>query len=166
MPRSPLVPCVLALALFALLPGIANAQGPAGSQTLTATGRATVEPEPEDRTSNASIRAAVQAAQVAALPAAIAQGRVRAQRLADAASLTLGPLQAIADAPPSPFGADYGTEGTFGPGQFCGRVRRYRTRRLSSGRIKRVIVGSRRTCRVPTRVSAVVILTYGVTPRP
>lgn len=87
-----------------------------------------------------------------------------------ASAQTPGPPQTVSAMgtgevrPSGPFGSD---QGTFGPGQFCGRVARYRTRRGPSGRIiSRTRIGSRRLCRVPSRVFVAVTVTYSTTPKP
>jgi uncharacterized protein YggE len=140
----------VATAAAAAVPASAAAQAPAAPGTVSATGSATVRPTPLDRESNASIVKAVEDAQEEVLPLAVRAARERAQRLATESGLVLGALVGIADAPLSPFGpySGYGAEGTFGPGRYCGNVGRYRTTRRD-GRVRRVRVGTRRTCRVP-----------------
>jgi hypothetical protein len=167
MSRSLVVLPVLAAGLVAGIPGVASGQAPAPSPEITAIGRASVEPRPVDRRSEASIAKAVRDAQAASVPLALADGRARAQRLAAAAGLTLGALKTISDVPPSPFGPygdGYGAEGTFGPGRYCGTVNRYRTRRLSGGRFRRVRIGSRRVCRVPRQITGTVSISFHTTP--
>jgi hypothetical protein len=56
-----------------------------------------------------------------------------------------------------------GTDGTFGPGKFCGRVRSRSFRRLPNGR--RIAVGTvrtRRTCRIPQEVQHTLKVTFAV----
>lgn len=159
------LPLVVAGAALAA-PTAAAAQQPAATPVLSSAGTGTVKPEPRDRTSNASIARAVRVAQEGAVPLAVADARARAQRLALAAGLTLGPLQAIGDTP-TPYGGfgPYGETGTFGPGRYCGTVSRFRTRRLANGQVRRIRIGSRRTCRVPNRIVANVTLTFATSPR-
>lgn len=164
MSRSRVAVCLSTVAVTVLVPGVAGAQQPASPATITAIGTATIKPEPVNRRSNESIRRAVRDAQADVVPRALADARTRAQRLAAAANLTLGPLQSVSDVPPSPFGpfGPFGEGGTFGPGRFCGTVPRFRTRRLANGRIRRVRVGTRRLCRTPSQVVGTVSLTYAV----
>jgi hypothetical protein len=78
----------------------------------------------------------------------------------------LGALVAIGDQgalPYGPFGS-YGAEGTFGPGRFCGNVPRYRTTRLANGRVRRTRIGTRRTCRIPSRVGTTVSVVFAAVP--
>jgi hypothetical protein len=89
------------------------------------TGTGAVTPKPANRTSNASIAAAVEKAEQAATPLAIGDGQVRAKRLADLSGMTLGPLLAIAETQAVPYGiiVPFGGIGPFGPARFCGTVR-------------------------------------------
>lgn len=150
----------------------ASAQTPASPSlqpnTITVTGSATVKPKPENRKSSTSIAAAVEAAEQAAVPLALTDGRTRATELARLAGMTLGSLLAIADAPASPYGyfGPFGQEGTFGPGRYCGTVRTPVFRTTKSGRRKVVRFRKRHTCRVPTRVSASFTMTFAATPGP
>ena len=133
--------------------GIAEAQTPA-PQTVAATGSGEVRPEPRDRNSNASIRSAVERARQAAAPLAVADARRRAVGFGLAAGLRLGGVISITEPLPSPWGPLGQDRGTFGPGLFCGRVPRFRTERDASGRVvRRVRLGARRTCRIPSRVT-------------
>jgi hypothetical protein len=149
---------LIATALLLLTAPAAGAQ-----QTITSTGVAQVRPEPQDRRSNASIRAAVEQAEEQALPRAIANARIHAAELAQAAGVTLGPLLSISDAPQFgyPFGYP-GQTGTFGNGRFCGRVPRFRTVVRNGVRRRVRAPGTRRVCRVPPQVSASVSLTFAV----
>lgn len=141
----------------------AGAQAPSPG-TVTAVGQGVALVTPQDRTSDASIVKAVADAQAEALPLAVTAARSRAERLAAATGLRLGALTAISDAAQAPwFYGGFGSEGTFGPGRYCGTVGRYRTRRLASGRISRTRIGSRRTCRVPSRVATSVTVTFTTT---
>lgn len=163
--RIPFV--VAALALTAAAPtatAVAQAPGSAAG-TVVAVGSGTVTPTPEDRRSNTSIAKAVADAQGAALPLAIKAARTRAQVLARESGLTLGALVGIADQAPSPFGGfgPFGESGTFGPGRFCGNVPRFRTTRLANGRVRRTRIGTRRLCRVPSRVATTVTVTFATT---
>ncbi len=137
--------------------------------TVTVTGTGTVKPTPADRKSNASIAKAVAAAKAAAAPLAIADGRARATNVAALNGLRLGTLLAITEGSTGPtpffFGPYYGgQDGTFGPGRFCGTVRRSIFRTDSAGKRKRVRTRAIRTCRVPTQVSVSYGMTFSTTP--
>jgi uncharacterized protein YggE len=152
---------------LAALIGVALFATPAHAQqqpTLSATGMGMVKPAPKDRHSDASIRAAVNAANTAALPKAIADARVHAAQLAAAAGVTLGPLLSIADAPNSGISSYYLQNGTFGNGHFCGKVRNTKTV-VRDGKRRRVAAkGTHRICRVPPQLSTAVSLTFSITP--
>lgn len=97
----------------------------ASGGTVTATGTGQTVVTPTDRTSNASIIAAVDAARQASIAGAIAQAREYAQQYATGAGLTLGGVLSISDAANG--GGFYGPGaffGPFGPNQYCGTVRR------------------------------------------
>jgi uncharacterized protein YggE len=147
----------------------AAAQAPAPPNTITVTGTGSVKPSPQDRKSNASIAKAVEAAEAAATPLAIADGRGRAASLASLAGMTLGPLIAISEGVPSPFGfygPVYGQQGTFGPGKFCGTVRTPIFRRTPSGGRKLVRTRTRHTCRIPPQVTESLGMTFAAVPPP
>jgi hypothetical protein len=131
-----------------------------------AMGTGEVRPEPRDRNSDASIRSAVDRARDAAVPLAVADARRRAVAFGFAAGLRVGGVISITEPQPNPFSGPFGQDrGTFGPGRFCGEVPRYRTERDASGRIvRRVRIGTRRTCRVPARVTLSLMVTYAATP--
>ena len=137
---------LLAVGLLLLVPAAASAQTPA---TLTASGVGEADVSPADRNDEASIRAAVEAANAKALPLAIADARTRAAALATAAGVTLGPLVAISDSGQPNYGPFYLSRGTFGNGRFCGQVRNTRVV-VRDGRRRRVRApGTHRVCRVP-----------------
>ena len=150
---------IAAGAVLLAFPAGALAQTP--PPTLTASGSALAVPEPDNRRSETSIRAAVEAAEAEALPRAVADARAHATALAAAAGLTLGALISISDAPPSPYFSIYGQLGTFPNGRYCGQVRRTRTV-VRNGVRRRVSAGTRRVCRVPPQVVSSVQLTYAV----
>jgi uncharacterized protein YggE len=140
----------------------AGALAQATPPTLTASGTASAVPEPDNRRSETSIRAAVEAAEADALPRAVADARTHATALAAAAGLTLGALISISDAAPtSPYFSFYGPLGTFANGRYCGQVRRTRTV-VRDGVRRRVSAGTRRVCRIPPQVLSSVQLTYAV----
>lgn len=150
---------VTAVAVFA---GPAAAQQPAAVHSISVVGSARVKPTPVDRTSNASIRKAVADARAAATPRALADGRGRAANLARISGLPLGPLISIAETPPSPFGfpGQFGEDGTFGPGRYCGLVRTFKVKVDAQGRRRRVAGPRHRTCRVPSDVAASLTMVF------
>lgn len=156
----------LAVAASVLATGVlsstATAQVPVpGPGTVSAIGSASVKPTPENKTSNASILAAVREARRLVIPRAAGDARSRAALLATAGGLKLGALISIEDTAPSPFfGSSYGQDGTFGPGKFCGFVTRYRTTRTPSGALRRTRTGRTRRCRIPNQVTATVTVTF------
>ncbi len=148
------------LATGALATG-ARAQAPA-PPTITASGTAQVEPKPQDRNDEASIRTAVDAANAKALPRAVADARRHAADLAAAAGLHLGALLSISDSPTAvlPYFISF-QNGTFGEGHFCGRIRNTKTVVGSNGVRRRVATkGTHKICRVPPYVVASVSLTF------
>lgn len=163
---SPIVVLATALTGASALPAAAQSPAPpaAGQRTLTVIGTGQVKPKPTSRTSNDAIAASVRAAQRGAIPRAIGNGRGRAVRLAELSGLHLVALQSVAETPPSPFGfsGPYGEQGTFGPGRYCGTVRRVIFRRGADGKQHRVGTRSRRSCRVPASVTASLSLTFTV----
>ena len=94
-----------------LLVASAAGQQPAG-RTVAATGVASVKVRaPSDRTHEAPIRAAVEAAEAKALPRALADARAKAADLAKLSGLTLGGIESISDATASPYGPFGGSTG-------------------------------------------------------
>lgn len=171
MPTQLAFRTVVAVALFAFVAGclaaVANAQAPAATpdRTLVSVGTGTVKVTPKDRTSNPSIVAAVEAAETKALPAALADARDQAGKLAAAAGVTLGPLVSLSNTSTSGgifYGPYFPTTGTFGPGKFCGNVR---TRSVTIGRDGKRHLGklrTHRTCRIPSVVQRSVQLTFAL----
>lgn len=174
MPSPPLAfRAVAVLAIFAFVAGclaaVANAQAPVPTtqqRTLVAVGTGTINVTPKDRNDNASIVAAVRAANDKALPAALTDARTQATQLAAAAGVTLGPVISLSNSGTSGTGVFYGpyysVVGTFGPNRFCGTVR---TR--SSSVDKRGVrhygrPKSHRVCRVPSVIQRSVQLTYAL----
>jgi hypothetical protein len=154
---------VTVLAAGVLVPATAQAQAPAKS--VTALGTAPAKVTPKNRRSNASIKAALEAADVVARPKALAAARERAAELAQTGGLVLGGIVAVSDVPASPFGPfnSYALQGTFGLGKFCGVVRVYHTRRDSNGRIRRVPGRRHRVCRFPSQISVSLSVTFAAT---
>jgi hypothetical protein len=157
--------CCIAVSAIALLSvSTAQAQQPAPVRTVGALGTASVKVKaPSDRTHEAPIRAAVEAAEAKALPRAIAAARGKAIDLARLSGLTLGAIVSVSDAPTSPYGPYFGFYGTFGPDRFCGTVRRTIFKRDENGKRRRVGTRTRHTCRVPATVTSTVTVTFAAT---
>jgi uncharacterized protein YggE len=134
-----------------------SAATPAG-RALVADGGASAPVRPRDRRSSASIRRAMDAARTAAGPVALAQARADADRLAHAAGIPLGALFSIAEVR-QPF--DYPGAGSFGPGRFCGTIRRSIFRRdPATGRPRIVRRVSERRCYFSPTLSVGLRVTY------
>lgn len=93
-------------------------------RAVVASGTATVPLRPRRQT-NPSIRAALAQAQLVADPLALRTAGQRAGGVARAAGFELGSLFALAEEPRQPFAFDL-LNGPFGPGRFCGTIRRRR----------------------------------------
>jgi hypothetical protein len=134
------------------------------SKSVTATGSAEIRVLPANRHSNASIASAVNAAQKAAVPAALTAAHARALIYAQDAGLTLGPLLAVSDAATSllgPFGPG-GLISPFGPGKFCGTERRPVFKRVGN-RLKLLRVKKVHDCYVPRFATSTLTVTYSAT---
>jgi uncharacterized protein YggE len=131
------------------------------NQSVTATGSAEVTVVPTNRHSNASIAAAVAAAQKKAVPGALSQARANALLYAHDAGLTLGSVLSVSDAQSGLYGP-YGPGvfiGPFGPGMYCGVTRRAVLKKVG-GRTKVVRTKKFHTCFVPRFASATLTVTY------
>jgi Protein of unknown function (DUF541) len=155
--------CLLvASSIAVLLPASAHAQQPAPERTVEATGVASVKVQaPKDRTHEAPIRAAVEAAEDKALPRALADARSKAADLAKLSGLTLGAIVSVSDAATSPYGPFF--YGTFGPDRFCGTIRTPVFKRGKDGKRHRVGTRTRHTCRVPPTVTSTLSVTFAAT---
>ena len=153
----------LALGVVLALPHAAVAQQPQ-QRTITAIGTSSAPVTPTDRNNNESIKSAIAAARIAGVGPALTSARARGELIAQAAGVTLGAIQSIdetvANANPY-FGGGPGELGTFGPGEFCGTVPRYVTRR-SGNRVRRVRKGTRRICRFPNAIETRLAVTYAI----
>ena len=152
---------VAALTLAALtVASPALAQGP---ESVTATGTAEAKVVPANRHSNASIVAAVAAAEKQAVPGALDAAHANALIYAEDAGLTLGAVQSVSDAQTSPLffvgSGVVGDIGTFGPGKYCGTVRSARVKRVN-GKIKVIRGKKRHVCDVPANASSTLTVTY------
>ena len=156
--------CLLvASSIAVLLPASAGAQQPAPGRTVEASGVASVKVQaPRDRTHEAPIRAAVEAAEDKALPRAMADARSKAADLAKLSGLTLGAIVSVSDVATSPYGP-FGYYGTFGPDRFCGTIRTAVFKRGKDGKRHRVGTRTRHTCRVPSTVTSTLSVTFSAT---
>jgi len=114
-----------------------------------------------------AIGRAVEAARERAIRRAIANAREEATRLAAAGGLSLGALLGVEERDPTPFFGNpanaYGSEGTFGPGRYCGTIRTPIRRRDARGVLRGTgRFRSRFGCRVPGEVNLVVRATFAV----
>jgi len=137
----------------------AIAGGPASSEEareITGTGVGSVPVEAARKTSPA-IRGALRAARLAATPGAAEAARANARSAATATGVTLGPLFSVIE-PANVYGYEP-LLGVFGPGQFCGIVRRTIFQGGSGGErtVRRV---SRRRCFSPKTTAVRLEATY------
>ena len=165
--RRLLLPATLAAVASATLIAApaASGQAPAPTRTITSTGTGRVTVDRDVAKNSKAIGAAVEAARERAVRLAIANAREEATRLAAAGGLALGPLVAVSEPVPSPFfggPASYGSEGTFGPGKFCGTIRTPIRRRTAGGRLRTVGTRSRFGCRIPPEANVSISATFAV----
>jgi hypothetical protein len=143
---------------------IAGGSGVAGGRDVDAEGVAAARVEPSDRDSSRSIKRALSTARREATPRAVADAARRARLAARASPLRLGPLVSVSEAQsPYYYGATfYETAlGTFGPGRFCGIVRRPVLRRdPDTGAVRVVRRVARRSCYSPTSYSLRFAVSY------
>lgn len=118
-----------------------------------------VAPVDAPRKTSPSIRRSLRAARLAASPGAAEAARANAQAAATAAGMQLGPLFAVVESANS-----YGYEpllGAFGPGQFCGIVRRVRFRVDPETGTRRIVRRTRsRRCFSPKTAAVRLEATY------
>jgi hypothetical protein len=149
---------VAALALA--VPALARPVVAGTASSVTATGTGQVGVAPKNRNSNASIRAAVEAAHAAAVVLAMNEAREYALEYAKAAGLTLGSVTSVSDANNVPYfgpGGFFG--GQFGPNQFCGIVHQPIFKRVNGHR-KVVRFKKVHRCFVPQFVFTTLSVTY------
>lgn len=149
----------------------------AEGETVAAYGNGQVAVTPTNVKSEAAIKAAVEAAKVASLPAAIADARVNAQRLADASGLNLGAILSVEEQQSNPylfggfggFGGVVGRGGVLlGPfnGNFCGTISRPIVKRVRvNGRVRPRVVRRVRKCFVPASAVTTVEVTFRAAPK-
>jgi hypothetical protein len=151
-----------ALAGVAVAAPAAPAESPPAPETVTAIATAQVRVARPAHLDDKTIAAAIGRARTQLAPEALRLVRREAVSLGYAAGVRVGRLLSLADVASGPFGPfNYGAEGTFGPGRYCGRVPTFRTR-VVNGQRRRVRTGTRRTCRVPPFVTRTVSGTYAI----
>jgi uncharacterized protein DUF541 len=143
--RVPEFTAAVATATFEIVGG---AEGAEGTRTVSAYGSGSVEVEPENPRSNSSIRRAIREARLAVIPAAAALARRNVETAARSTGMTLGGVVSVSEQQLFyPYDASFGR---FGPGRFCGVVRRSRVRRdPATGRFRVIRTVSRRRCFFP-----------------
>jgi uncharacterized protein YggE len=153
----------LAIAVCAAAPAAANA---ASDQTITALGSAQAKVHAADRRNNASIVKAVDRAYKRSVPAAIADARDDAARIAAASGLTLGAIESVDENVsssgyygPSPF------FGAFGPNQYCATISRRFHTRDRAGRLH-THTRKQKVCHVPEFAFSTLAVTFAATPAP
>jgi hypothetical protein len=134
-----------------------SAAAPAG-RALISDGIAQARVRPSSRRDSASIRAAMLRAQFDAAPGALAAARRDAESLARRTGMPLGSLFSVAELR-RPFEQPLG--GSFGPGRFCGTIRRPVFRRdPATGRRRVVRRVSERRCFFPSTTTVALRLTF------
>jgi hypothetical protein len=161
MSRRLLSLAAVSVALTVVTPAVA-----AEAQSVTATGSDAVKVTPTNRHSNASILAAVEAAENAGITGAVPAAHTRALKYAAAVGLTLGAVESISDVQNSqvligPIGV-YSSPGPFGPNQYCGTERRA-TVKIVNKRPKVVRVRKVHVCDVPSSETTTLTITYAAT---
>jgi hypothetical protein len=111
--------------------------------------------------SNSSIKAAIERAEAAGVPLAMADARVHATELARLAGLTLGDIDSVSDSAAGAYGPGY-FYGPFGPDRYCGTVTSRKRVRGSDGKIHTRRV-KRRRCFFPSRLPVSVTVTFKAT---
>lgn len=143
--------------LLAVTPAVAAAQ------SVTATGTDSVRVKPTDRHSNASIVAAVRAAQNDGIAGAVTAAHARALKYSAAVGLTLGPVESISDVTNDqifigPLGS-LSNQGPFGPNRYCG-IERHPVIKVVDKRPKVVRVRKVHACVVPALETTSLAVTY------
>lgn len=151
--RPPAQAAAAATVTFAIVGG---ASGEESARTVTAYGTADASVEPRNGSRSRSIKRAILTARREVTPEAATAGRRNARIAAEAAGLRLGAIVSVAEAVPFYYGTSFYDValGSFGPGQFCGIVRRPVVRRDPETGVARVVrrVPQRR-CFAPTSYS-------------
>jgi hypothetical protein len=148
--RPPRQTAAAASLTFAIAGGAA---GEGSARTVSAYGVASAAVEPRSRSRSRSIKRAILAARREVTSEAALSGRSSAAAAAAAAGLRLGTIVSVAEAVPFYYGSAFYDEalGSFGPGQFCGIVRRPVVRRDPDAGAARVVRRiPHRRCFVPS----------------
>ena len=160
--------CVLVLGLLLLVGRSAPASGPPPEPFafpppgISAIGSVAVRVPRGTRRTQAAISRAVAAATDKATPRALQAAAQRARTIAAAAGLRLGTIYGVAPETSDSY-AWSGETGTFGPGRYCGRVRRSAGFRTTSTGHRARRYRWTRSCRAPREV--IVNLTVTFAPR-
>jgi uncharacterized protein YggE len=146
--------------LLGATPALAATTTTSPGDTITATGTGQVRVVAKNRHSNASIAAAVERAHRKAIGGALKQAQEYATLYAKAVGMTLGSVVSVTDAQNNFYGP--GIEiGPFGPGQFCGNVRRPVGKPVKGQKVKFKTV---HRCFVPAFAFATLTVTYSANP--
>jgi len=134
---------------------VGGALGEGSGRTVRASGTASAPVHPRNRDLSRSIKRAIFGARRLATPEAAAIALRNARTAAGAAGLELGPIVSVAETSPAyfygPYFYDFGL-GSFGPGRFCGIVRRPVVRRdPDTGEARVVRRVPHRRCFLPAR---------------
>jgi hypothetical protein len=99
-----------------------------------------------------------------AVPRALINAQVQANRYAFAAGLTLGAIQSVSEPASSPYGYYFGPYyGRFGPNRYCGRVTTVK-RKVVNGKRKAVSKKTRFRCFKPEFMTVSLSVTFAATP--
>lgn len=138
-------------------------------RTVAAEATASVSVERRDRPSDKWIKRAIATAREEALKSATAAARQNARTAAAAADLKLGPIVSVAETAPSPsllpfleLGFRDPLLGFFGPGTYCGIVRRATLRRDPETGKRRIVRVKRRRCVIPSAYETQMEVRYAV----
>jgi hypothetical protein len=136
--RPPGLEAAAATVTFAIVGG---SDGTASERRVVAPGVAAAAVRPADPLRNQPIKRALLAARRTVTPLAAVVTRRNARIAARSAGLELGPVISIAEAPPLYYGSIFydAALGSFGPGRFCGFVKRPIVRRDPETGVPRVV---------------------------
>ena len=155
MRRGVLGAAVIAL-LISTTPAVAQPATSSSAQTITATGTSQMRVVPKDRTSNASIAAAVDRAHKASIAGALKEAHEYAVLYAKAVGMKLGAVISVSDAQNGFYGPGV-FFGPFGPDQYCGTIRQP-VGRPAKG--QKPVFKKVHRCFVPPFASATLTVTY------
>lgn len=150
----------LILPAVCLCAGLGLGASAAHAETIAAIGTGQAKVTPKNPRSEASIQAAVRAANRLALPRALLNARVQAALIGQASGLALGPIQEVEQQ----FSQFTPFFGRFGPNRFCGTVPRRVRVRTGDGRRRFVRRGTRRQCQAPDFSTVTLTVTFAAAP--